>query len=178
MNLRQLRGDFRDEPRLGALLRGSLCAAPRRGTATKMMIDYHDVGNVGEIYREGLDGAGNRHVSNRRRIFRRRQEVLKDHRRHQTETETRRGQIGETPNQSGRLVENLEARSLERCPLQVPGKPAHNHDVDQRHENHRIYERQEVRGPSWGSRAPGPSRFTVAPAPGRKEPKSASETCR
>jgi hypothetical protein len=31
-----------------------------RGNCYQMMIDYHDVGNVGEIYREGLDGAGNR----------------------------------------------------------------------------------------------------------------------
>ena len=31
-----------------------------KGQCYQMMIDYHDVGNVGEIYREGLDGGGNR----------------------------------------------------------------------------------------------------------------------
>jgi hypothetical protein len=31
-----------------------------KGQCYQMMIDYHDIGNVGEIYREGLDGAGNR----------------------------------------------------------------------------------------------------------------------
>jgi len=31
-----------------------------RGNCYQMMIDYHDEGNVGEIYREGLDGASNR----------------------------------------------------------------------------------------------------------------------
>jgi hypothetical protein len=31
-----------------------------KGQCFQMMIDYHDAGNVGEIYREGLDGATNR----------------------------------------------------------------------------------------------------------------------
>jgi hypothetical protein len=31
-----------------------------KGQCYQMMIDYHDNGNVGEIYREGLDGSGNR----------------------------------------------------------------------------------------------------------------------
>lgn len=31
-----------------------------KGQCYQMMIDYHDAGNVGEIYREGLDGGGNR----------------------------------------------------------------------------------------------------------------------
>jgi len=31
-----------------------------RGNCYQMMIDYHEDGNVGEIYREGLDGASNR----------------------------------------------------------------------------------------------------------------------
>ncbi|MCY2962264.1 MAG: DUF1080 domain-containing protein, partial [Planctomycetota bacterium] len=31
-----------------------------KGNCYQMMIDYHEDGNVGEIYREGLDGASNR----------------------------------------------------------------------------------------------------------------------
>lgn len=31
-----------------------------KGNCFQMMVDYHDNGNVGEIYREGLDGASNR----------------------------------------------------------------------------------------------------------------------
>ncbi|MBS0266538.1 MAG: DUF1080 domain-containing protein [Planctomycetes bacterium] len=39
---------------------GFFMRSNEKGSCYQMMIDYHDVGNVGEIYREGLDGAGNR----------------------------------------------------------------------------------------------------------------------
>jgi hypothetical protein len=39
---------------------GFFMRSNEKGQCYQMMIDYHDVGNVGEIYREGLDGAGNR----------------------------------------------------------------------------------------------------------------------
>src|SRR5438105_13501495 len=39
---------------------GFFMRSTEKGNCYQMMIDYHDVGNVGEIYREGLDGGGNR----------------------------------------------------------------------------------------------------------------------
>lgn len=39
---------------------GFFMRSTEKGNCYQMMIDYHDAGNVGEIYREGLDGAGNR----------------------------------------------------------------------------------------------------------------------
>ena len=39
---------------------GFFMRSTEKGQCYQMMIDYHDVGNVGEIYREGLDGGGNR----------------------------------------------------------------------------------------------------------------------
>lgn len=39
---------------------GFFMRSNEKGQCYQMMIDYHDVGNVGEIYREGLDGKGNR----------------------------------------------------------------------------------------------------------------------
>jgi Domain of Unknown Function (DUF1080) len=39
---------------------GFFMRSNEKGACYQMMIDYHDDGNLGEIYREGLDGAGNR----------------------------------------------------------------------------------------------------------------------
>lgn len=39
---------------------GFFMRSTERGQCYQMMIDYHNAGNVGEIYREGLDGGGNR----------------------------------------------------------------------------------------------------------------------
>ncbi len=39
---------------------GFFMRSNEKGGCYQMMIDYHDAGNVGEIYREGLDGKGNR----------------------------------------------------------------------------------------------------------------------
>lgn len=39
---------------------GFFMRSNEKGQCFQMMIDYHDKGNVGEIYREGLDGASNR----------------------------------------------------------------------------------------------------------------------
>ena len=39
---------------------GFFMRSTEKGNCYQMMIDYHDAGNVGEIYREGLDGKGNR----------------------------------------------------------------------------------------------------------------------
>lgn len=39
---------------------GFFMRSNEKGQCYQMMIDYHDKGNVGEIYREGLDGASNR----------------------------------------------------------------------------------------------------------------------
>lgn len=39
---------------------GFFLRSTEQGNCYQMMIDYHDKGNVGEIYREGLDGASNR----------------------------------------------------------------------------------------------------------------------
>ncbi|MSR57576.1 MAG: DUF1080 domain-containing protein [Planctomycetaceae bacterium] len=39
---------------------GFFMRSTEKGNCYQMMIDYHDNGNVGEIYREGLDGATNR----------------------------------------------------------------------------------------------------------------------
>jgi hypothetical protein len=39
---------------------GFFMRSTEKGNCYQMMIDYHDKGNVGEIYREGLDGASNR----------------------------------------------------------------------------------------------------------------------
>lgn len=39
---------------------GFFMRSSEKGSCYQMMIDYHDAGNVGEIYREGLDGKGNR----------------------------------------------------------------------------------------------------------------------
>lgn len=39
---------------------GFFMRSNEKGSCYQMMIDYHDAGNVGEIYREGLDGKGNR----------------------------------------------------------------------------------------------------------------------
>lgn len=39
---------------------GFFMRSTEKGNCYQMMIDYHEDGNVGEIYREGLDGASNR----------------------------------------------------------------------------------------------------------------------
>ena len=39
---------------------GFFMRSNEKGACYQMMIDYHDAGNVGEIYREGLDGVTNR----------------------------------------------------------------------------------------------------------------------
>lgn len=39
---------------------GFFMRSTEKGNCYQMMIDYHDKGNVGEIYREGLDGKSNR----------------------------------------------------------------------------------------------------------------------
>jgi len=39
---------------------GFFVRSTEKGNCYQMMIDYHEDGNVGEIYREGLDGASNR----------------------------------------------------------------------------------------------------------------------
>lgn len=39
---------------------GFFMRSTEKGNCFQMMIDYHDKGNVGEIYREGLDGVSNR----------------------------------------------------------------------------------------------------------------------
>jgi hypothetical protein len=39
---------------------GFFMRSTETGKCYQMMVDYHDKGNVGEIYREGLDGASNR----------------------------------------------------------------------------------------------------------------------
>ena len=39
---------------------GFFMRSSEKGQCYQMMIDYHEDGNVGEIYREGLDGKGNR----------------------------------------------------------------------------------------------------------------------
>lgn len=39
---------------------GFFMRSTEKGNCYQMMVDYHDKGNVGEIYREGLDGMSNR----------------------------------------------------------------------------------------------------------------------